>query len=73
MEFKSSDCRLKIGASGKILVIDVKPEDGFMRSARNLAGVKVVPSAKVTARDVMDTAHVVATRDALEKLQEALG
>jgi large subunit ribosomal protein L4 len=62
----------RVGASGKILVIDVKPEDGFMRSARNLAGVKVVPSAKVTARDVMDTAHVVATRDALEKLQEAL-
>ena len=44
----------RVGASGKILVIDVKPEDGFLRSARNLAGVKVVPSAKVTARDVMD-------------------
>ena len=42
-------------------------------SARNLAGVKVVPSGRVTARDVMDTAHVVATKDAIEKLQEALG
>ena len=62
----------RVGCTGKTLVIDVKPEDGFSLSARNLTGVKVVPSAKVTARDVMDTAHVVATRDALEKLQEAL-
>jgi large subunit ribosomal protein L4 len=62
----------RLGASGKTLVIDVKPEDGFTLSARNLVGVKVVPSGKVTARDVMDTAHVVATQEALEKLQEAL-
>jgi hypothetical protein len=35
--------------------------------------VKLVPSARVTARDVMDTARVIATREALEKLQESLG
>jgi hypothetical protein len=27
----------------------------------------------VTARDVMDTSKVIATREALEKLQESLG
>jgi large subunit ribosomal protein L4 len=63
----------RIGVSGKALVIDVQPDDKFSRSARNIAGVKVVQSSRVTARDVMDTAHVVATKDALEKLQEALG
>ena len=63
----------RVGANGKTLVIDVAPEDGFALSARNLPGVKVVASTRVTARDVMDTAHVVATKDALEKLQEALG
>jgi large subunit ribosomal protein L4 len=63
----------RIGVNGKALVIDVQPEDAFSRSARNLAGVKVVQSSRVTARDIMDTAHVVATKDALEKLQEALG
>ncbi|HVL70051.1 MAG TPA: 50S ribosomal protein L4 [Vicinamibacterales bacterium] len=62
----------RLGATGKTLLIDVKPEDGFAVSARNLAGVKVVPSARVTARDVIDTAHVIATKDALERLQEAL-
>jgi large subunit ribosomal protein L4 len=61
-----------LGVSGKTLVIDVKPDEGFSLSARNIAGVKVVPSSHVTARDVMDTAYVVATREALEKLQETL-
>ena len=42
-------------------------------TARNIAGVTLVPSGRVTARDVIDTAHVIATREALEKLQEALG
>ena len=63
----------RLGVTGKTLVIDVQPEDAFSVSVRNLAGVRLVSSAKVTARDVIDTAHVVATKDALEKLQEALG
>jgi len=71
---KSSVALLKrLGATGKTLFIDVAPEDGFAVSIRNLRGVKVVQSTRVTARDVIDTAHVIATKDALEKLQEALG
>jgi hypothetical protein len=35
--------------------------------------VKLVPSSRVTARDVADTSRVIATREAIEKLQEALG
>ena len=62
----------RLGATGKTLVIDVKPDEGFMLSVRNLAGVKLVTSQRVTARDVIDTAHVIATSEALEKLQEAL-
>jgi ribosomal protein L4 len=53
-------------------VIDVKPDEGFALSARNIAGLKLVSSARVTARDVVDTSKVVATREALEKLQESL-
>ena len=63
----------RIGATGKTLVIDVTPEEGFVVSARNIAGVKLVASNRVTARDVIDTNRVVATKGALEKLQEALG
>ena len=62
----------KLGVSGKTLVIDVKHDDGFVLTARNIAGVRLVPSSRVTARDIMDTDHVIATREALEKLQETL-
>ena len=63
----------RLGATGKTLVIDVTPNEGFTRSARNIDGVRVVASNRVTARDVIDTARVVATRQAIEKLQETLG
>jgi large subunit ribosomal protein L4 len=61
-----------LGVSGKALLLDVKPEAGFSLAARNLAGVRVVPTNRVTARDVMDSRKVVATRAAFEKLQEVL-
>ena len=62
-----------LGAAGKTLVIDVKHDDAFARTARNLAGVRLVASSRVTARDVMDTQSVIVTREALEKLQASLG
>jgi large subunit ribosomal protein L4 len=62
----------RLGATGKTVIIDVKPDEGFALSARNLAGVAVLPSQRVTARDVADTSHVIVTRAALETLQETL-
>jgi large subunit ribosomal protein L4 len=62
----------RLGASGKTLLIDVTPDEGFALAARNIAGVRLVSSSRVTARDVMDTSKVIATRAAIEKLQEAL-
>jgi large subunit ribosomal protein L4 len=62
-----------LGATGKTLVIDVKHDDGFALTARNIAGVTLKPTARVTARDVMDTDWVIATRDALQKLEASLG
>jgi len=61
------------GATAKTLVIDVKPDDGFALTARNIAGVRLVASGRVTARDVIDTTSIIVTREALEKLQESLG
>jgi large subunit ribosomal protein L4 len=62
----------RLGASGKTLVIDVQHAEAFTRTARNIAGVMLKPSSRVTARDVIDTDHVIATREAIEKLQESL-
>jgi large subunit ribosomal protein L4 len=59
-------------AVGKTLVIDVHPDDNFATSVRNITGVRVVRSAQVTARDVADAERVIATRAAVERLQEVL-
>ena len=63
----------RLGVNGKALLVDVKPEDRLALSVRNIEGVKLLASNRVSARDVMDTRRVVLTRAALEKLQEALG
>jgi len=62
----------KLGATGKTLVIAVNHDEAFTLTASNIAGVTLKPSARVTAREVMDTDYVIATREAVEKLQESL-
>jgi large subunit ribosomal protein L4 len=61
-----------LGATGKTLIVDVQPDEKFALSARNIDGVRMLPSSRVTARDVMDTRKVVLTQAALEKLQDVL-
>ena len=62
----------RLGATGKTLGIDVAPNEQFALTARNIDGVRMVTAARVTARDIIDTTRVIATREALEKLQAAL-
>jgi len=62
----------RLGCEGKAVLIDVALDDRLSRSLKNIPGVSLVRSAKVTARDVIDASRVVATKSALEKLQEAL-
>jgi len=63
----------RLGCDGKVVMVDVSPDDKLSRSVRNIPGVSFVRSGRVTARDVIDAGRVVVTRSALEKLQEALG
>jgi large subunit ribosomal protein L4 len=62
----------RLGVTGKAVIIDVALDEKLHRSVRNIAGVSMVPSARVTAREVMHAERVVATQQAIEKLQEAL-
>jgi large subunit ribosomal protein L4 len=62
----------RLGIEGKALLVDVKPEDKLSLSVRNIEGVRVLASNRVSARDLMDTRRVVLTRAALEKLQDVL-
>ncbi len=77
---RASDVKTKVaatllrtlGVDGKALIVDVQPDEKFALSVRNIAGVRLLPSNRVTARDVMDTRTIVMTRSALETLQAVL-
>jgi len=68
----AADLLRRIGVTGKAVLVDVAVDENLFRSVRNLPGVTFVPSARLTARDVIHAGQVVTTRGALEKLQEAL-
>jgi large subunit ribosomal protein L4 len=62
----------RLGCEGKAVLVDVAVDEKLSRSVRNIPGVLLVPSARLTARDVINASKVVTTEGALEKLQEAL-
>ena len=62
----------RLGVTGKAVLVDVALDDNLSRSVRNIPGVSLVASARLTARSVIDAGRVVATKGALEKLQEVL-
>ena len=62
----------RLGVTGKAVLVDVAVDDKMSRSIRNIPGVSLVASARLTAREVADAGRVVATKGAIEKLQEAL-
>jgi large subunit ribosomal protein L4 len=61
-----------LGASGKTLLVDVQPDEKLALSVRNIAGVRLLRAHQVSARDIADANRVIASREALERLQEAL-
>jgi large subunit ribosomal protein L4 len=62
----------RLGVIGKAVLVDVFVDEKLSRSVRNIPGVSLVQSTKLTAREVIGAGRVVATKGALEKLQEAL-
>ena len=69
----AADMLKRLGVDGKTLLVDVKPEERMALSVRNIDGVRIVASNRVSARDVVNARRVVMTQAAIEKLQEALG
>jgi large subunit ribosomal protein L4 len=62
----------RLGATGKVILIDLALDEKLEKSVRNIEGVAFVASSRVTARDIVHAQRVVATRGAIEKLQEVL-
>jgi len=62
----------RLGVAGKAVLIDTALDEKLVKSVRNIEGVEFVASAKVNARSVMNASKIIATRGAIEKLQEVL-
>ena len=62
-----------LGATGTALVVDVKPADTLVRALRNIPGTQCLESGRIKARDVISAARVIASKAAIERLQEVLG
>jgi large subunit ribosomal protein L4 len=62
-----------IGVTGKAILVDFMLDEKFAMSVRNVAGVSLLQSNRVTARDVANSRQVVLTKAAVEKLEAALG
>lgn len=56
----------------KVLVVASELNDNLLLGARNLDWVKVVPTTNVSVYDLMNVDYVVASKDAVKKLEEAL-
>jgi large subunit ribosomal protein L4 len=62
-----------IGVTGKVVLVDAQLDEKFAMSVRNLDGVSLVQSNRVTARDVANTRQIVLTTAALAKLEAVFG
>jgi large subunit ribosomal protein L4 len=63
----------RLGAPAPSLLVDVKPAATLARAVRNIPGTACLESGRLKARDVMRARRIVATKAAIERLQEVLG
>jgi large subunit ribosomal protein L4 len=63
----------RLGVARSALVVDVKPDEALVRAMRNIPGTVCLESGRLKARDVMRARRIIATKAAVERLQEVLG
>jgi large subunit ribosomal protein L4 len=63
----------RLGGGAGTLLLDVTPDERLALALRNVEGVRFVASGRVTPRDLVGSRRVIATRAAVERLQEVLG
>ena len=63
----------RLGVAGKAVLIDVAPDDNLARSVRNMPGVALVASGRVTARDVDARAERRASATQARRLEKLPG
>lgn len=61
-----------VGASGSVLLVTAQANEIVRRSAANIPGVRVASATSLNVHDVLASSSVVFTRDALDRVTEAL-
>jgi large subunit ribosomal protein L4 len=61
-----------IKAEGKTLLVVGEPNENLIRSAQNIDGVKLRALNDISVYDVLDAQNLVATKDDIKKIEEAL-
>ena len=69
----AAEMLVRFGAVRSALVVDVKPADSLLRAVRNIPGTVCLESGRLKARDVIRAQRIIATKAAVERLQEVLG
>jgi large subunit ribosomal protein L4 len=63
----------RLGVNATAVLVDVRPDGRLARATRNLRGVRVVASQRLTARDVVSTRQLIVSRAAVDHLARVLG
>ncbi len=62
----------RLGVTRKVVLVDVRPDGNLERATRNLCGVRVVASQRLTARDVVAARQLIISRAAVDHLARVL-
>jgi large subunit ribosomal protein L4 len=69
-EFVAALTRWGVEAESKVLVIVSEVEDNVLLSIRNIAAVKMISASGLNVFDLLNADQIVATTDAIAKIQE---
>ena len=62
-----------LGADSSALIVTAEPQEGVIRSAHNLAGVKTMPAALLNVVDLLSHGVLLMTVDAVRKAEQLWG
>jgi len=61
-----------LGLSGKTLIVTAESQESVILSGRNVPDIAVLTAGRVNVHDLLNMGKVLMTRDAVEKISEAL-
>ncbi len=62
-----------VDAGGKVLLVTASPDGAVLRAAANLPGLRVLPASCLNVHAILASDRLLITREALARIEEALG